>query len=259
MAKMSRCSPEIPNMVSRIYRAPRGVSIQLRAGLLLWLCASGLGAGGFGASWTLADELKPRGLNAYQMVTGTDSEEDRTHWDQFFNTKGYVYGTEPAVFLRENVGLLPVGRALDIAMAEGRNGVFLAKKGFQVDGVDYSEVALRKAKRLAKTHHVSITTINADLNHYVIKPESYDVIVNINFLLRPLIPQIKRGLKKGGFVVFENYTLDQLKNPGAQGLLRDYLLSRGELREFFKDFQVIVYRETNDGKSAVASLIARKP
>ncbi len=206
-----------------------------------------------------ADAIHPRGWNAYQRVTGTDSEEDRTHWDQLFNTRSYVYGTEPAAFVREQVELLPVGRALDLAMAEGRNGVFLAKKGFRVDGVDYSGVALRKAKKLARSHHVSINTINADLNHYVIRPETYDVILDIHFLLRSLIPQIKRGLRSGGVVVFENHTLEQLRNPGGQGLPRDTLLAPGELRELFKDFQILVYRETNDGRTAVASLVARKP
>jgi 2-polyprenyl-3-methyl-5-hydroxy-6-metoxy-1,4-benzoquinol methylase len=193
------------------------------------------------------------------MVTGDDSEEDRRHWDRLFNTRSYVFGTEPAKFLLENVAKLPMGRVLDIAMSEGRNAVFLAKKGFSVDGVDYSEVALRKAKRLARDHLVSINTINADLNTYTIKPDTYDVIVNIDFLLRSLVPQIKRGLKRGGYVVFENATVEQLKNVKGQQIRRDMLLEKGELRELFKDFKIIVYRENNDGKSATASLIAQKP
>jgi 2-polyprenyl-3-methyl-5-hydroxy-6-metoxy-1,4-benzoquinol methylase len=193
------------------------------------------------------------------MVTGEDSDDDRSHWDALFNTRTYVFGKDPAPFLRDNVGLLPVGRALDIAAGEGRNAVFLAKKGISVDAVDYSEVALRKSRRLAKEHHVTINTINADLEHYVIKPESYEVIININYLQRNLIPRIKRGLKKGGVIVYENYTVEQLENALKQNIRRDYLLDKGELRELFKDFQILIYRETNDGKEAVASLIAKKP
>ena len=194
----------------------------------------------------------------YQLVTGHDSEERRGQWDQKFNKSEYVYGTEPALFLRENIAKLPVGRVLDIAMSEGRNAVFLAKKGFNVEGVDFSEVALRKAKKLAHEQHVSIATINADLSHYKIKENSYDVILNIDFLLRGLVPEIKKGLKKGGVVVFENFTVDQLKNPDGQGTSRDWLLNKGELKEMFKDFEILVWHETNDGKRAVASLIARK-
>lgn len=192
-------------------------------------------------------------------MTGDDAESDRTQWDQVFDQDVYVYGKEPAEILRDHIDILPVGRALDIAMAEGRNAVFLAKKGFVVDGVDISEVAIRKAKRLAKENHVEITTINADLNTYQIKPETYEVILNIQYLQRSLIPQIKRGLKRGGVVVFENETVEQLKLPKSAGIRRDYLLNVGELKELFKDFKILDYSEKNDGKEAVARLVAMKP
>lgn len=205
-------------------------------------------------------ETKTKGTNVYQIVTGEDIEQDRTHWDALYTKNtGYVFGKEPAELLREQVDILPVGRALDIAMGEGRNAVFLAKKGFVVDGVDLSEVALRKAKRLARENNVDITTINADLNHYTIKPDTYEVIVNIDFLLRSLVPEIRKGLKRGGVVVFETLTVDHLKNPKGQGIRRDWLLNKGELREFFKDYQILYYAETNDGETAKASIVAMKP
>lgn len=198
-------------------------------------------------------------MSVFQKVTGDDSEADRSQWDQVYNQENYVFGKEPAELLMEHVDILPVGRALDIAMGEGRNAVFLAKKGFVVDGVDISEVAIRKAKRLAKENKVQITTINADLNTYQIKPETYEVILNIQYLQRSLIPQIKRGLKRGGVIVFENQTTEQLNLPGSSGLTRDYLLNPGELKELFKDFKILQYAETNDGKKAIATLIAMKP
>jgi 2-polyprenyl-3-methyl-5-hydroxy-6-metoxy-1,4-benzoquinol methylase len=207
---------------------------------------------------TVADEIHPSGNNAYQTVTGDDNEDDRLHWDRLYNTQSYLFGKEPAAFLKDHLKLLPNnGKVLDIAMGEGRNAVFLARKGFKVEGVDISEVALRKAKRLAKENKVGISTINADLSSYEIKPESYEVILNIDYLQRSLVPQIKKGLKKGGIVVFENFTVDQLKNTKEQ-IPNAYLLSAGELKELFKDFQILLYKETNDGKEARASLIARK-
>ncbi|MCM2323326.1 MAG: methyltransferase domain-containing protein [Oligoflexia bacterium] len=206
-----------------------------------------------------ADDSRPKGSNAYQIVTGDDSEDDRRRWDTLYSTRTYVFGKEPAAFLRDNIGQLSVGKALDLAMGEGRNAVYLAKKGFSVDGVDISEVALQKARRLASENKVSITAINADLSAYTIRPETYQLIVNIDYLQRSLIPQIRRGLKRGGIVVFETYTVEHLKNANGQHMRRDYLLERGELRRFFRDYEILVYRETNDGKEARASLIARKP
>lgn len=204
-------------------------------------------------------DVLSRGANVYQKVTGDDSDSDRSQWDQVFDRGAYVFGKEPADILKEVVDILPVGRALDIAMAEGRNAVFLARKGFVVDGVDISEVGIRKAKRLARENHVDITTINADLNTYQIKPDSYEVILNIQYLQRSLIPQMKRGLKRGGVVIFENHTTAQLSLPGSAGMRRDFLLNPGELKEAFAEFKILSYKETNDGKNANASLVAMKP
>ena len=93
------------------------------------------------------------------------------------------------------------------------------------------------------------------MNRYTIKSNFYEVIVNIDYLQRNLIPQIKRGLKKGGVVVYENQTVDQLNNSQGEHVRRDYLLDRGELKELFKDLEILVYKETNDGKNAVWSLV----
>ncbi|MCC7441035.1 MAG: methyltransferase domain-containing protein [Bdellovibrionales bacterium] len=247
----------MPNIkgVSQIYRALLAVSIA--------------GAGAFLAiRFSLAlrpqvetadSSLRPGAGNVYQQVTGDDAEEDRSRWDALFSTHTYVFGKDPAEFLKKHVELLPVGRALDIAMGEGRNAVYLAQKGFQVDGVDISDVALRKARRLAREHNVPIRAINADLRDYVIQPGAYEVILDIQYLQRSLIPQIQRGLKPGGVVVFENHTVDQLRNPDGHGIPRDYLLEQGELRRLFADLEVLVYEEVNDGKDAVARLIARRP
>ena len=242
---MRMCSPEIPNIQS-LYRAALTLSI-------LWV----FGVSGLQKSW--ADAIHPKTDDAYQAITGDSTDEDRNRWDAVFSTNDYIYGKEPAAFLKANISLLPVGRALDLAMAEGRNAVFLAKKGFKVDGVDISDAALRKARRLAREQNVSIQTINADLRTYQIKPNSYDVIINIQFLERKLFPQIKKGLKSGGVVMIENDTEEQLKNPSGKTMSKEFLLTKGELREVFKDFKILFDRETNDGKEAVARFIAKKP
>jgi tellurite methyltransferase len=199
------------------------------------------GATGCDPGHSHTDEIQPSGATtSWQMITGDDSEDDRKQWDSIYSTQVYIF-------------------ALDIAMGEGRNAVYLAKKGFIVDGVDISEVGLKKARLLARNNHVMINTIDADLNTYTIKPEAYDVILNIDYLQKSLIPEIKKGLKHGGVVVFENYTVRQLENTGGKAIPKNFLLEEGELPKLFKEFKVLVFRETNDGKDARASLIAQKP
>ena len=239
--KIRRCSPEIPN-IDYVYSLVFSLSIAV-----------------LGSGPCLADDLKPLGFNTYQIVTGDNSEEDRRRWDKFFSTQVYVYGKDPAPFLQENVHRLPKGRALDIATGEGRNAAFLATRGFSVDGVDISDVALRKAKRLAKERGVVINPIIADLTRYSIKPNTYTAILSFDYFQKSLIPEIKRGLKKGGVVIYENYTIEQLDNYYGRTVPRDHLLKKGELREFFKDFDILIYSESNDGKDAKVKLAARKP
>jgi tellurite methyltransferase len=234
--------------------------------LLVFSLALRLIAGGFAfaasptSTQTTTEEESRKSRTARLMAITGDSEfaDDRGAWDKTYNRKDYVYGKEPDPFLLKEVDKLPKGRALDIAAGEGRHAVYLAKKGFQSEAVDISSVGLRKAQKLAAENGVKIKTINADLNKFKIQPNSYTVIMNFYYLQRSLYPQIIAGLKKGGVVVFVSNTTDQLKLPSGKDFEREYLLEPGELTRAFSELEVLTYSETNDGKNAVAHLIARK-
>jgi SAM-dependent methyltransferase len=199
---------------------------------------------------------KTKGPNAFQAITGDDTDEERERWNTVFKTHQYVFGKEPIEFLKDHLQMLPIGRSLVIPLEEGRNAVFLARNGFSVAGVDFSEIAIQKANRLARENKVKITSINADLNHYVIDKEAYDVIVDIDFHRPRLVQQIKQGLKKGGFVVYQASIVSPGKAPS--GSHQDQLLP-GQLKEAFRDFQILIYQETSEGDSRLASMIAKKP
>ncbi|MBP1707015.1 MAG: hypothetical protein H6Q39_739 [Chloroflexi bacterium] len=170
----------------------------------------------------------------------------------------HEHSLEPAQFLVENSGLLPRGRVLDIAMGSGRNSIYLAKLGFQVEGVDVSAEAVQSALEAARNSGVTIRTRVADLEKsYQIEPAAYAAIVCFNYLQRSLIPRIKDGLKKGGVVVYETFIIDQVqfghpRNP-------DFLLQHNELLNLFRDFRCLRYREgIFDNRKAIASLLAEK-
>lgn len=205
-----------------------------------------------------SDSSRTKATRLMELTGDSDFADERTGWDRTYSRRDYVFGKDPSPFLVKHVEQLPKGRALDIATGEGRNAVFLAKKGFRVEGVDISAVGLRKAKKLAAENGVKVQTVNADLNKYRIKPDSYTVILNFYYLQRNLFPQIKAGLRKGGVLVFETNTMDQLKLPGGRTYDKDFLLEPGELKKAFADLEILHYSETNDGKKAVASLVARK-
>lgn len=187
---------------------------------------------------------------------------DQKRWDKRFKGEEFAFGKEANPFLRKHIHLLTKGRALDIASGEGRNAVFLAQHGFDVDAVDISEMGLKKARKLAKETGVKIHTLLTDLETSQIEKERYDLIANFYFLKRSLIPKIKKGLKKGGRVIFETYTLEQrtLRTGGPKQAR--FFLKPNELLQHFKDFRILFYREgifkEGGRRKAIASLIAEK-
>lgn len=187
---------------------------------------------------------------------------DQKRWDKKFGKKGFALGKNPNPFLKKHIRLLPKGRALDIAAGEGRNAVFLAQQGFEVDAVDISQKGLKKAQKLAREKGVKISTFLIDLDQYPIGKEQYDLIANFYFLKRRLVSRIKKGLKKGGKVIFETYLLEHRTFGTGGPKQAKYFLKPNELLGLFKDFRVLFYREgifREGGKrKAVASIIAEK-
>ncbi len=173
-------------------------------------------------------------------------------------THNHESSQAPAQFLTGNVDLLPGGRVLDIAMGAGRNAIYLAKKGFEVEGIDISAKGVNLALESAAKAGVAIHAQVVDLDkHYRIQEDTYDVILCFYYLQRSLIAQIKDGLRLGGMVVYETFIVDQAqfgkpKNP-------DYLLKHNELLEMFREFRCLRYREgVFAGPVAIAGIIAQK-
>jgi len=191
------------------------------------------------------------------IVNNADTKpQDKERWDSNFNEEFYIYGKEPVPFLRDNVNILPKGKALDLAMGEGRNGVFLATQGFDVLGLDISPVGLDKAQMLAEENGVSISTAIADLEEVELEKDAYDVVLCMYYLQRNLFPKMKDSLKSGGMVVVETFNTDYLKYSNFN---KKYLIEPNELLEIFKDFKIIKYELYDDGESAYSSIIAQKP
>lgn len=184
------------------------------------------------------------------------AEEDQPRWDDKYATETYLFGRDPIPFLKDHVHLLPKGTALDLAMGEGRNGVFLATKGFRVTGVDISEAGFTKAHALAEENGVSITTVVADLEQYDIPAKTYDVILCTYYLQRDLFPKIVAALKPGGMAVIETYTVDHLRYRPTFN--KAYLLERNELLTLLPGLRVLRYQEVDTGEAAFASLLAQK-
>jgi SAM-dependent methyltransferase len=98
-------------------------------------------------------------------------------WDQRYSASELVWTAEPNGFLVPEVAGLPPGRALDLGCGEGRNAIWLAEQGWQVTGVDFSQLALDKARRISVERGVVVSWIHADLTEYQPAPGAFDLVV----------------------------------------------------------------------------------
>jgi SAM-dependent methyltransferase len=181
--------------------------------------------------------------------------DDKERWNKRHVEKPMRKNVEPIV--EKYSELAHVGRALDIACGTGRNTHFLANKGFHVDAVDLSDYALSCVE-----NHEKINKIEADLDSYTLERNSYDLIININYLQRRFFPQIKEALKPEGVLIFETFIVahGDFNNPANP----EYLLRKNELLHAFIGINIVYYEERDEinlrgEKIRVASLVAQKP
>jgi SAM-dependent methyltransferase len=154
------------------------------------------------------------------------------------------------------------GPILDLACGDGHNGVFLASKGFSVTCWDVSSNALSLARKSAADHGVKITFRQVDLESKGNNPlpeDTFEGIMVFRYLYRPLIDCIKKALKKRGILIYETFTVEQVKFSKPHH--PDFLLKQGELSEWFVDWHIFHHFEgiISDPERAVAQIVCRKP
>jgi len=113
----------------------------------------------------------------------------REDWDQRYAAVENLWAVRPNRFLVSEVSELNPGRALDLACGEGQNAIWLASLGWRVTGVDYSEVAIAKARERAEREGVDVEFACADLVEYEPTLSSHDLVI----VLYLHIPSAQRG------------------------------------------------------------------
>lgn len=194
-------------------------------------------------------------------------------WNERYSAPGFAYGTAPNDFIASVADRIPPGRVLSLAEGEGRNAVYLAALGYQVTGVDGSEVGLRKAGELAAARGVTITTVHADLSSFEIGVEQWNGIIacycHVPSALRiPLHQAAVRGLKPGGAFVLEAFSKEQPAYGTGGPQSPDMLMSLDDLKRELAGLEfahaVRIEREVREGSghtglASVVQVLALKP
>lgn len=209
------------------------------------------------------------------MPTGTPPFDDPAGtWNRRFAAPGYLFGTEPNGWLREHAGAWQPGqRVLCVADGEGRNSVWLAARGLQVDAFDIAQEGVRKARELAAQQGVAVNFSVADCDGFAWGEAAWDGIaaIFIQFadpdLRQRIFSHMVRGLKPGGTLVLQGYTPKQLEyRTGGPGIV-SHLYTPEMLREAFAKMEIVELRAyeaelaegtAHKGRSALIGMVARK-
>lgn len=161
-------------------------------------------------------------------------------WDERY-AGGKYSSAEPHKLLVNLAEKLKAGKALDLACGTGRNAIFLAEKGWTITAVDNSAVGIEIAAQRAKEKGLKLDFRVADLEkgEFEIEENAYDLICDFYYLQRDLFPRIKTALKPNGIVIAAIHIYGDAEEP------HEFSLKEGELREYFKDFEILHYHETS--------------
>lgn len=167
--------------------------------------------------------IQPGGIqqeNALLTASGIASRTmERADWNQRYAAEELIWTAKANRFLMEETTDLAPGSALDLATGEGRNAVWLAEQGWLVRAVDFSDVALAKARRLALARkvHEAIEFREADLRTYALDFHRFDLVALIYLQipqaeLLPILLRAARAVAPGGTFLLVGHDSENLSH-----------------------------------------------
>lgn len=130
-------------------------------------------------------------------------------FDRIYASDRPSFSQNPSTVLVEAVEGVKPGRALDIAMGQGRNALFLAQRGWNVTGFDVSNEGLNVARANAKKAGVSLTAQRSSIEDFNYGDAQWDLIALIyvpnTAHQGAAMTKLARALKPGGRLVMESF------------------------------------------------------
>ncbi|MGH3508401.1 MAG: class I SAM-dependent methyltransferase [Nocardioidaceae bacterium] len=198
---------------------------------------------------------------------------DAQTWDERYSAADLVWGAEPNRFVREQCEELPPGDAVDLACGEGRNSLWLARRGWRVTGIDFSPVAIERARTLTAQEPPEVaerlTWLIADATTETVPRDSADLVVVAYLHLasdgfRRVLESAAGALRLGGTLVLVGHDRRNLtegvSGPQDLTLLHDPVQIRAalEIDGLVVDLAETVERSTDQGVALDTLVRARR-
>jgi len=187
------------------------------------------------------------------------SKQDRDKWNQRYAEDCYRKNN-PVSLVEDWLPRLPVGRALDVACGAGRNAIFLAQAGYQVDAVDISHEGLKLASQQADNQGLSINWIEQDLDKPYQFDTNYDLILVMWYVDLELISRLCGCLAPGGYLLCEEHLVTDHEVIGPANL--NFRVAPGDLTQAVSSLDVLLYQEsiekTSGGEQVASARVVAK-
>lgn len=168
-------------------------------------------------------------------------------WEkEYLSSERFAFGS-PSLEVKAFSKLIPKNsRILDLGCGDGRNALYLAKKGFVVDCVDISENGIDKINKLSEEINVEINTFICDVKNFEYK-EKYEMIIAhglLQFIDRQyqqsIIENIKQHTKENGFNIISVFT-DEEPAPEDLKEIMVGVFKKGEIKEYYKNWKIRLF------------------
>jgi SAM-dependent methyltransferase len=230
------------------------------------------------------DEIILREEDVFLMLDGLLEKRELEWWSKFYSNKD-----KPVPFFTdapdENLvsylerNIFEPGRVLDVGCGNGRNSLYLAKQGFQVDGIDFSKTSIEWASKNAKDRSLDVKFINKSIFDFEAQDSVYDYIYDAGCLhhIKPhrrnqYLHKLVNLLRDDGYFALTCFNLKGGANISDYDVYREFSMHGGlgfselKLKKILEPyFSIIEFREMKEctsnslfGKEFCWSVLAKK-
>ena len=198
------------------------------------------------------------------MTHDTHDTGDRGY-DQAYGRHGALFGVEPSSLLAQQLELIPAdATVLDIGCGQGRNSLYLARRGHVVHALDPSSVAIHAVTSAATAQGLAVEPKLCGFEGHDALAGTYGVVLAFGIIqvldraqLAELASRVSSWLAPGGLLFVTAFTTeDPCISAGIRGAtplgrgswrLQDgsvrTWLAPGELGSVFPEFEPLVLSE----------------
>lgn len=200
----------------------------------------------------------------------------RTQYEELYKGDDYYWGTEPADFLNTLIELSNVEdkklRVLDIGCGEGKDAVYMAEKGFEVEAFDITESGIKKTIKLAEQRKAKVNAYVADINNFDLDGE-FDIVYStgtIQYLydeeIDPFFEKVKKHTAPNGLNFFNVFVDKPFLEIPPDWDKEEKMWKTGDIFKHYYDWEIlkideVIFEDNSGGVKhfhCMDTIIARK-